>query len=134
MVNDSQAVDVEALIREVKVLRLQPGDIVILKSNALLASNQPKAQELIDRASVVFSRFVGFRVSVMVIPEGGDVDVLRSGDGTTLLPHEAAAKAALTPVPMGRDTGAINILKSKKPGGLSGVLDALTAEDDSKCE
>lgn len=135
MTDASQAsgVDVEALIREVKVLRLQPGDVVILKSNGLLASGQPKAQELIDRASVVFSRFVGFRVCVMVIPEGGDVDVLRSGDGTTKLPWEVAAEDALKPVPA-RQPGdnSFNVIKSKTPGPLAGVVDAMNVEDPGK--
>ena len=124
-------VTLDQLVSEVKVLRLQPGDVVVLKSDQLIGSGDA---EPIQRASVSISRFVGFRVSVMVVPSDADVEVLRSGDGTTLLPHEAEAQRALQPVPMGLGTTAINILKSNKPGGLTGIVDALTAEDDSKCE
>jgi uncharacterized protein GlcG (DUF336 family) len=95
---DANGITLEQLITEVKVLRLQPGDVVVLKSDNLIASGTTQA--LITQAAGVMTRFVGFRVSVIVIPADAEVDVLRSGDGTSILPHEQAAQKASTPIPM----------------------------------
>jgi hypothetical protein len=123
----NKEVSLEQLVTEVKVLRLQPGDVLVLKSDKLLSSHDTK--DLLQNAAGLITKFVGFRVPVVVIPEDAEVEVLRSGDGTTLLPHQKALDDALVPVPTSMGTTGINIIKSKTPGPLSGLIAAAATED-----
>jgi hypothetical protein len=103
MASDEQPeVKLDQVVAEVKVLRLQPGDIVVLKSDAIMDDRM--AHVAITRAGEMFSKHVGFPVKVMVLHEGADIEVLRSQpDAPQPEPGKVAKPQPLPMPPAGGD-------------------------------
>lgn len=103
------AVSLEQVITEVQVLRLRPGDVLVLKSSRLLASDGSGA---LHRTAETVSKFVGFRVSALVVPDDADLQVLRSSDAPWTHQRDLDATAAMQPVPMMPAGAAYNVIKA----------------------
>lgn len=118
----------EKVVREVQVLRLQPGDVLALKSNRLATSTSGVVA--IEHAAAALTRFLGFRVMVIAIPGDANLQVLRSNDGDVpVLGRDIPGQVPLKPVPMMAAGAGYIVTKSSVPGPLSGAIEALATEE-----